>query len=350
MRQWTARWAWAVSLVFLAACGGGAQAPAPGPGSRAQPVVVVPVISTPWVDRIDALGTTLANESVTLTAKTAETVARVNFSDGQLVETGAVLVEMTDRAEVAQLKEAQAAYVEAEKQYERLRGLVEQGTVPRSQVDQQLAARDSARARMEAIRVRLSDRVVTAPFAGVLGFRAVSPGTLVQPGSVITTLDDVRTLKLDFSVPEAFLPALAPGQQIIAVSSAYPDQRFSGVIATLESRVDPITRTIRVRADLPNDERLLRPGMLLTVSVQNRPRESLTIPEVSLSAIRDRMFVYRLKGEQAEEVTVRIGSRRPGEVEILEGLELGDRIITDGLVRVRNGTPVRMVDTAGAES
>ena len=170
------------------------------------------------VDRIQALGTARANESVTLTAKTAETVARVNFSDGQSVEAGAVLVELTDRAEVAQLKEAQAAYVETEKQYDRLRGLVKQGTVTQSQVDQQLGARDSARARMEAIRVRLSDRVITAPFAGVLGFRTVSPGALVQPGTVITTLDDVRTIKLDFSVPETFLAALAVGQHIEALA------------------------------------------------------------------------------------------------------------------------------------
>lgn len=336
----------ALILLQLTACGGAGTSAPSGP-AKTQPVVVVAVASTPWVDRILALGTARANESVTLTAKTAETVARVNFSDGQLVEMGAVLVELTDRTEVAQLKEAQAAFVETEKQYERLRGLVKQGTVTQAQVDQQLAARDSARARMEAIRVRLSDRVVTAPFAGQLGFRTVSPGTLVQPGTVISTLDDIRTIKLDFSVPETYLAALASGQNIEAHSAAYPGQAFNGIVSSLDSRVDPITRSIQVRAEIPNDERLLKPGMLLSVEVINRPRESLTIPEVSLSAVRERMFVYRVGSDnKAEEVTVRIGSRRRGEVEILDGLHAGDRVITDGLVRVRAGVPVNVVAPA----
>lgn len=338
-------WSGAIGmLALLAACGGQPQAPAGAQAQKPQPVLVHTVAASEWVDRIQALGTARANESVTLTAKTAETVARVNFSDGQQVEAGAVLVEMTDRTEVAQLKEAQAAYSEAEKQYERLRGLVKQGTVTQSQVDQQLAARDSARARMEAIRVRLSDRVVTAPFAGVLGFRTVSPGTLVQPGTVITTLDDITTIKLDFSVPETFLAALAPGQAIDAKSAAYPGQVFKGVVTSLDSRVDPLTRAIVVRAQIPNPERLLKPGMLMSVEVINRPRNSLSVPEVSLSALRERMFVYRVDAQNvAHEIEVRIGSRRTGEVEIVEGLAAGDRVVTDGLVRMRDGIAVNIV-------
>lgn len=338
-------WSGAIGmLALLAACGGQPQAPAGAQAQKPQPVLVHTVAASEWVDRIQALGTARANESVTLTAKTAETVARVNFSDGQQVEATAVLVEMTDRTEVAQLKEAQAAYSEAEKQYERLRGLVKQGTVTQSQVDQQLAARDSARARMEAIRVRLSDRVVTAPFAGVLGFRSVSPGTLVQPGTVITTLDDITTIKLDFSVPETFLAALAPGQAIDAKSAAYPGQVFKGVVTSLDSRVDPLTRAIVVRAQIPNPERLLKPGMLMSVEVINRPRNSLSVPEVSLSALRERMFVYRVDAQNvAHEVEVRIGSRRTGEVEIVEGLAAGDRVVTDGLVRMRDGIAVNIV-------
>lgn len=338
-----------VCSLLLVACGSNTPpAAGGGPAAKPQPVVVKPVTRSEWVDSILALGTAKAKESVTLTAKTAETVARVNFEDGQTVEAGAVLVEMTDRAEVAQLKEAQAAYVEAEKQYERLLGLVKQGTVTQSQVDQQLAARDSARARTEAIRVRLSDRVVTAPFAGVLGFRAVSPGTLVQPGTVITTLDDVSVINLDFAVPETLLGALATGQTIEAKSAAWPDRQFTGVVRSLDSRVDPVTRSIQVRAEIDNAEGLLKPGMLLSVEVYNRPRQSLSVPEVAVSAIRDRMFVYRLGPENtAEEVTVTIGSRRRGEVEVLEGLAEGDRIITEGLVRVRDGMPVNVVTPAG---
>jgi membrane fusion protein (multidrug efflux system) len=338
----------AIVALTLVGCGQPSAPGGPPGGARPQPVHVETVVKKPWIDRIQALGTARANESVTLTAKTAETVARVNFDDGQLVEAGAVLVEMTDRTEVAQLKEAQAAAVEAQKQYERLAGLVKQGTVTQSQVDQQLAVRDSARARMEAIRVRLQDRVVTAPFAGILGFRAVSPGTLVQPGTVIATLDDVSTIKLDFSIPETFLTALAPGQEIEATSAAFPDRTFKGIVSSLSSRVDPITRSVTVRAQLPNEDRLLKPGMLLAVDVLNRARESLSIPEVALSATRERMFVYRVSDSKAEEVTVRIGARRSGEVEVLDGLTEGDRIVTDGLVRMRNGAAVQIVEEPAA--
>jgi membrane fusion protein (multidrug efflux system) len=344
-------WRAAVLLctLLLAACGSNNPPTAGGgPAGRPQPVAVQTVRSSEWVDRILALGTAKANESVTLTAKTAETVARVNFEDGQIVEAGAVLVELTDRTEVAQLKEAQAAYVEAEKQYQRLLGLAKQGTVTQSQVDQQLAARDAARARVDAIRVRLSDRVVTAPFAGVLGFRSVSQGALVQPGTVITTLDDVSLIKLDFAVPETFLGALATGQTIVAKSAAWPDREFIGTVRSLAPRVDPVTRSIQVRAEIDNAEGLLKPGMLLSVEVYNRPRQSLSVPEVAVSAVRDRMFVYRVSADsKAEEVTVTVGSRRRGEVEILEGLAEGDRVITDGLVRVRDGVPVNVVSPAG---
>lgn len=339
-----------LAALLLAACSPPPASPAAG-SSKPVPVVVQPATMSAWVDRIQALGTAHANESVTLTAKTAESVARVNFVDGQIVSAGDVLVELTDRTEVAQLKEAQAAFVESEKQYERLRGLVKQGTVAQSQVDQQLAARDSARARTEAIRVRLSDRVITAPFAGVLGFRMVSPGTLVQPGTVITTLDDVRSIKLDFSVPETFLAALAVGQRIEARGSAYPERAFEGLITTLDSRVDPLSRAIKVRAEIANPERLLKPGMLLAVDVLNRPRESLTVPEVALSAQRERTFVYRVGDDLiAHEVDVRTGARRSGEVEILEGLNEGDRVVTDGLVRMREGARVSIVsDAAGTD-
>lgn len=333
-----------LAALILASCGQNPTPSGPPGGGKPQPVRVETVQKKPWIDRIEALGTARANESVTLTAKTAETVARVNFEDGQRVEAGAVLVEMTDRAEVAQLKEAQAAAVEAQKQYERLAGLVKQGTVTQSQVDQQIAARDSARARMDAIRVRLQDRVVTAPFAGVLGFRAVSPGTFVQPGTVIATLDDVSTIKLDFSVPETFLTALAVGQSIEATGAAYGAQKFQGKVTSLSPRVDPITRSITVRAELPNPDGLLRPGMLLSVEVLNRPRESLSIPEVAVSAVRERMFVYRVSESKAIETDVRIGARRGGEVEILEGLSEGDQIVTDGLVRMRNGAAVQVVE------
>jgi membrane fusion protein (multidrug efflux system) len=335
----------ALALVLLAACGDSAQQETRRGAAAAVGVMTQQARVEPWVDRIEALGTARANESVVLSAKVTETVARINFEDGQQVSEGAVLVELTDRAEVAALKEAQASFAEAEKQTRRLEDLVDQGTVPRSSVDQQVALRDQARARMEAIRARLSDRVITAPFAGQLGFRMVSPGALVTPGTQITTLDDIATIKLDFAIPERFFAELQPGRVIEAQTAAYPDRSFSGVVASVDSRVDPATRSVVVRAMVDNEDALLRPGMLMVVELMTPAREVLVIDEISLVQIGSEAFVYRVAVDNtAERVIVQPGRRSRGRVEIVDGLQAGDRIVSEGVVKLRPGMALTLLD------
>jgi len=315
--------------------------------ARAVTVTTEVVQPTAWRDTIEALGTVRANESVVLTSKVTETVDAVNFEDGDQVTVGDVLVDLSGRAEVAALQEAQAAYKEARQQYERQAGLVAQGTIARSQLDTQVATRDAARARVEAIRARLSDRVITAPFDGVLGFRQVSPGTLVTPGTPIATLDDTSTVKLDFSVPERFLAQPAPGQDVTALSAAWPERQFRGTVATIGSRVDPVTRAVSVRAEVDNPDAALRPGMLLTVRLFEPERQTLVIPEIALTQVGSRAYVYRVDDQgTAEQVTVQIGARRRGEAERLSGLSSGDRVVVDGTVKLRPGA--RVVEAAAA--
>jgi membrane fusion protein (multidrug efflux system) len=333
----------ALAFGFLLAGCGGSDAPAGAAGAAPPPIAVISttVEASPWVDVIEALGTTRANESVTLTAKVTETVESVKFEDGDRVSAGDVLVDLSGRVEVAALEEAQANYKETRQQFERLSGLVQSGTVPRSQLDTQVAARDAARARVQSIRARLADRVITAPFDGVLGFRQVSPGTLVTPGTAIATLDDVSLIKLDFSVPETFLAALASGQTVRAKSAAYPGKEFTGVVSTVGSRVDPVTRALTVRADFANPEALLRPGMLLTVRLEKPVRQALVLPELALMQIGAQAFVYRVEeGGEVSRVDVRAGARRRGEVEIAEGLQSGDRVVVEGTVKLRPGLRV----------
>jgi membrane fusion protein (multidrug efflux system) len=336
-------------LLLLSACSGESDAPQRSTAQRPTEVITTQVQSSPWRDSIEALGTTGANESLTITAKVTETVARVNFSDGDLAEAGQVLVDLTGRAEVAQLEEARAALKEAQQQLDRQQDLVSAGTIARSQLDTQVAARDSARARMDAIRARLADRVITAPFDGVLGFRQVSPGTLVTPGTAIATLDDISVIKLDFSVPETFLGSLAAGQQITARSAAWPGEDFAGVVSTLDSRIDPVTRSVQVRAEIPNPKRQLRPGMLMTVQLFRPERQVLAIPELALLQVGSTAFVYRVdQAGSVEQANVTIGARRRGEVEIVSGLQAGDRIIVEGTVKVRPGA--RVVEAKSAAS
>lgn len=333
-------------VLALAACGseqGGGQGPAPAT------VTAQEVQSKPWRDSIQALGTARANESVMVTAKVTETVVRVNFQDGDLVEAGDVLVDLSGRVELAGLAEAAAAYREADQQYQRQRQLAAQKLIPAGQLDAQRATMESARARLDATRARLDDRVITAPFAGVLGFRQVSPGTLVTPGTTIASLDDVSVIKLDFQVPETFLAVLSSGQSISASSAAYPGRRFDGEVTTVDSRVDPVTRAVTVRAVLPNPDRELRPGMLLTVELFQPERQALVVPEISIIQVAREARVFRLREDDTvEQVAVTLGQRRRGEVEVLEGLSAGDRIVVDGVGKMRNGLRVSVVDPAAA--
>lgn len=332
-------------LLLLAACGG--ESAPQGRGAPPAVVTTATVSAVSWTDTIEALGTAQANESLTLTAKVTETVDRVNFNDGDLVTAGQVLVDLSGRAEVAQLEEEHAAFKEAQKQLDRQSELVKQGTIARSQLDTQVAARDSARARMDAIRARLADRVITAPFDGVLGFRQVSPGTLVSPGTAIATLDDVRTIKLDFPVPETFLSNVAVGQSIAARSAAWPDTAFEGIVRAVDSRVDPVTRAVTVRAEIANPDVQLRPGMLLTVELLKPERQALAVPEIALVQVGGRAFVYRVGADNTvEQAEVSVGARRRGEVEIVEGLAAGDRIVIEGTVKLRPGSAI--VDAAAA--
>jgi membrane fusion protein (multidrug efflux system) len=246
---------------------------------------------------------------------------------------------------VAQLEEARAAWREAQQQLDRQSELVKQGTIARSQLDTQIAARDSAKSRMDAIRARLADRVITAPFDGVLGFRRVSPGTLVTPGTAIATLDDISIIKLDFPVPEGYLSNIAPGQQIRAHSDAWPEQVFEGTVVALDSRIDPVTRAVTVRAEISNPQSHLRPGMLLTVRVFKPERAALAIPEIALIQVGTKAYVYRVKEDNSiEQVAVEAGARRRGEVEIVSGLQLGDRIVVEGTVKLRPGA--RVIDAS----
>lgn len=336
------------ALLVLAGC---AEEAGGGPGPSAATVTAHEVQPKPWRDAIQALGTARANESVMVTAKVTETVVRVNFEDGDVVEAGDVLVDLSGRVELAGLEEAAAAFREAEQQYQRQKQLAAQKLVPAGQLDAQRAILEAGRARLDATRARLADRVITAPFAGVLGFRRVSPGTLVTPGTTIASLDDISVIKLDFAVPETFLAALAPGQSVTATSAAYPGQVFEGEVATVDSRIDPVTRAVTVRALLPNPERVLRPGMLLAVEIFQPERQALVVPEISVIQVARDAHVFRLKDDgTVEQVGVSLGQRRRGEVEVVEGLSAGDRIVVDGVVKLRHGSRVTVVEPAAAGS
>jgi membrane fusion protein (multidrug efflux system) len=308
---------------------------------------------TPIVDEIESIGTAQANESVELTSKVTDTVSKVNFQDGMYAQKGDILVELTNTEETAELNEAQATVDEATRQYNRVKNLIDQKLAAETQLDEERVKMQTARARLEAIVARLDDRLIRAPFSGVLGFRAVSPGTLLSPTTPVTTLDDISTIKLDFHVPETYLANLKPGQEVIAKSVAYPDKEFAGKVKTVNSRVDPVTRTLTVRARINNGDRLLRPGMLLTVKLILARSDILAIPEEAVIPIQDREYVYTISDQGvAERREITVGRRKPGIVEVTSGLKEGDEVITQGVIKIHPGSKVlrKASQTAGGEA
>jgi len=338
------RWPLMATLLIataLAGCGGkGKDANGKGGGGPPATVTTTVLAPRPWSDTLEALGTAAARESVTITAKVSEKVEQVHFDSGDQVRAGQLLVTLSDRAQSAGVGEASAALAEAQKTFERTQALAAQKLVAANQLDVARAARDAARARLSAQQAGVGDRVILAPFAGVLGLRQVSPGSLVTPGTVVTTLDDVSRILLDFSVPERSLGALAVGNNVRARSDAYPGETFEGRITSVGSRVDASTRALAARAEFDNPQRRLRPGMLLNVELEQATRQALQVPELALDQLGEQAFLYKVVGDKVEHVPVKIGARRPGWVEILDGVQAGDKVVVEGIVKLKDGAKI----------
>ena len=343
----------AIALLLLAGCADEGASGPPGGAGRfgARPatlVVAQPAAVRQINDVVEAVGTTLANESLTITAKVTDAIRQLRFDDGDFVAQGDVLVELTNEEQTALLAEAEANVVDARTQYERLRNLLEQSSVPVSDVDEAQARYSAMTARHQAILARLDDRLIRAPFSGLLGFRQVSAGTLITPGTPITTLDDISIIKLDFSIPEIHLSTVKPGLRLTAKSAAFPDRAFPAEVATVGSRVNPVTRAVLVRARIDNAELLLRPGMLMAVVLTTSSREALAVPETALLQRGGQTFVYTLGEEQRATVTsIDMGARQEGWIEVLSGLTPGQQVITEGVLKLRNGAPVRLAGQGG---
>lgn len=341
----------AVGEQASAAAPGGARPGGPGGGAPA--VVTASAAVHTFTDGLQVLGTAQARESIVLTPKVADTIRALRFDSGDRVRRGQVLVEMSNVEQAADLAEARASNEAAQEELRRYQELYDRGFASQARLDTVRAAADAAAARVNAGGSRIADRTITAPFSGVVGLRTASPGQYMRPGDQIGTLDDISEIKLDFDVPETRVASIAAGVEIVARASAYPDRTFQGRIATVDSRVDPTTRTVRVRAMLPNLDETLRPGMLMTVDVRSNPRQALAIPEIAILEQADGAYVYRIVaredgGQAADLVRIQTGQRSGGMAEVLDGLQAGDRVVTEGVQSMRPGLPVQVAADAPA--
>ncbi|WP_341914793.1 efflux RND transporter periplasmic adaptor subunit [Ferrovibrio terrae] len=322
------------------------------PGARqtasvpALPIEVAPVKRMEITRTVEAVGTAQANEAVAITAKATGMIERLNFQEGQVVKAGVVLVELEAAESNANIGALRAARDGAKMAYDRAKQLIESKVVAQARLDELSKTYEAAEARLRAEQAKFSDSVIRAPFTGKLGLRKVSLGALVRPGDVITTLDDATVIKLEFEIPETVLGGVTIGNTVSARATSMPTRKFEGIVTTIDSRVDPTTRAVRVRAQIPNSDDALKPGMFMTVALSvGKVPDAIMVPEESLLAQGGEQFVFVISDGKASRTRVTIGQRLPGLAQITNGLRPEDVVAITGLQQLRDGSRVRPTNT-----
>ena len=305
-----------------------------------------PVGPRDFSTKIEALGTLEPRERVVLTANAADRVTGVYFEDGQRVRKGKVLVTLVNDEERSQLESAEATAANAKLIYERNQRLAANDAIAQLELERSRTTAEAADASVSGVHARLRDRVLVAPFDGVLGFRQISMGAYVSPGQAVATLIDDSQMRLEFGVPSIYVTDLKPGLEIAATTSDVPGRVFKGEVTSIDNAIDPVTRAVKVRATLPNKDGALRAGTFMTVNLMSKMRSSLSVPEIAVIAEGSKTFVYVVdqtkKPATAAKTEVTLGTRERGLVEVTAGLKSGDLVVTDGVLKLRPNAPVRV--------
>ena len=321
-----------------------AVSPPGGKPARALPVKAGRVATGRISEEVSAVGSLLANESVMIRPEVEGRIRAIHFAEGQLVQAGGRLVSL-DSSEV----EAQLAAVKAELNLNRNRmrraeELQAKNFISAEALDVARENLNQSLAKHSEIQAKLDKMTIKAPFEGVAGLRQVSPGAYVKAGQDIARLEGIGTLKLDFRVPEVFLRKIRTSQEAQVTADAFPGETFRGAIYAIEPAVDEQTRTVLLRARIPNPGVRLKPGMFARVMLVLDTRENaLLVPEQALVPRGGDRFVFRLADGKAVLTKVEIGLRRPGVVEIVQGLKAGDEIVVDGQLRLQDGSAVTVM-------
>ncbi len=309
-------------------------------------VVAAPAAMQKTNDRVTAIGTAQADKSVVVFPRSTGMIEEIAFKSGETVAAGAVLARLDDDAEAIALEKAKLALADAEKKAERYRTLA--GSRAIAQVDRDTAVSELAAAQL-AVRdaaLALDRRKILAPFSGVVGLTSVDVGAMVSATTEIATIDDRATLKLEFRVPEGFASKVALGQEVDAETPARPGEIFKGVVDAVGSRIEEDSRTLVVQARLDNTEDRLRPGMSFKVTLRFPGDDQIAVPALSVQWDRDGSYVWRVKEDSVERVAVTIVERSADSILVSGGLAAGDRVVVEGVQRLRNGAKIALADAA----
>jgi len=332
-----------LALAVLAGCGKGGGPPKDAP----VPVELVPVTAAPLQETLEAVGSLDAEESVDIRPEVEGEITSIRLTEGQTVKKGDLLLQIDESKQAATVAEAEADHKLAQETIHRADMLLADGTISQQEHDQTHANFTRMEASLALAKKRLTEYTLTAPFDGILGRRFVSVGQYVNPQTTLVSIYDLDRMKLNFSVPERYSAKIQPGQTLRLKVAAYSEETFAGEIYLIEPRVDPGTRTVQVRAYVPNSDLRLKPGMFANVeiTVGTKPK-ALTIPEECLFPNAGGFAVYRSHEGVAELVPVETGLRVPGKVEILKGLQAGDQVARSGNLRLSPGRKLLPEKTA----
>jgi len=316
----------------------------------AEPPNEIPVeVITPKVDtvafEVTAVGTLRAEESVIIRSEIAGRIVSLHFSEGQAVKAGTVLIKLDPAEYQAGLAESTAAVRLNELNFNRIKGLLSKKLVSRQEFDEAQAKLDESRARQALDKTRLEKSTIVAPFNGILGLRNISVGAYIQAGDDLMSLTNVDSVKLDFRVSEKFLPKITIGQKVKVQVDSYPNQNFTGKVYALNPALDEETRTILLRARIPNIDKKLFSGMFARVRLILEEHENaILIPEQAITPKGQNSFVYKFVDGKVLLSKVILGQRRFGDVEILDGVEINDKVISAGHLKLQDGVAVKIIE------
>lgn len=318
-----------------------------GAARRETPVVLAQSQMATFREMVEAVGTTRAKQSIDLVPLAAGRVERITFQGGEHVDAGQLLVQIDDRSQKVMLKEAEASLVEARSAFERIQDLRERKVSSEAALEQARAAFLRAEAIRDRAQHELADRAVKAPFAGTIGLRKVEEGSRIDTGTVITSLDDLAEVEVEFSVPELYFPRVSLNQPVAVRSDAFPDRTFEGRITAIDSRVSASSRAFKVRATIPNRDMTLRTGMFVGLELVLDERRAPAVPEEAIVSEGDKTFIYSVADGRAQRVAVKLGLRNGGLVEVREGLDAARSVIVSGLQNLEDGMAVKATKTQG---
>lgn len=333
-------------IALLSACSGDSAPGGSGFRAPALQVQVAPVVEASYQGKLQVVGSTQSDETVDITSTVTETIREIHFQDGQKVLAGDPLVTLSQSAETALRDQVRLSFEDQQRELKRLQGLRASNSVSQTEFDRQETAARVAELRLLEVEAQISDRTIRAPFDGTVGLRELSPGALVSPGVRITTLDKTDPLKIDFRVPATQLDKVRIGAKIEA-RATHGSRAFEGTIVALDSRITAESRTIEVRALLPNPEGLLLPGMLVRVTLFGEAVAARQVPEQAVLQVGTAHYVFLLGDDNVvAQREIALLGREPGRVYVSDGLEAGDRVVVEGTHRLRDRQKVAVKDTA----